>query len=149
MFGRLVMNEKADLFKRIVAVVIDGIIASIISAVIPIVGGIIGGAYFLVRDGMKIEALGYQSIGKKIMQLKVIGPNEPIDYITSIKRNIPISFVFLLTPFLIIPLIGLIIMLIAGLAQFVIGLIEIYKVFTDPEGKRMGDTIAETQVIEV
>ncbi|MBN2383619.1 RDD family protein [bacterium] len=149
-------HGKADLFKRAVAITIDSIIAMIITNllanIIPflgwILGGLIGGAYFLVRDGMNLEALDGQSVGKKIMKLRVTGAVEPIDYVTSIKRNITLGFVYLLYPLMIIPIAGWLILMAGAFVQLLVTIVEIYKVVTDPEGKRIGDGIAETLVVE-
>jgi hypothetical protein len=50
--------------------------------------------------------------------------------------------------FMIVPILGWIAGILLGLATFVLGIIEIVKVFTDPEGKRIGDGIAGTKVLE-
>jgi len=147
---------KADLFKRGAAIVIDSILAMIVTnlfaVIIPfigsILGGLIGGAYMLTRDGLNIEALDGQSVGKKIMKLRVTGAVEPIDYITSIKRNITIGFIYLLYPLLIIPVLGALILMAGSFVQLLVVVLESYKVVTDPEGKRIGDGIAETLVVE-
>lgn len=146
---------KADLTKRIIAVVIDGVIASIITTIInliPFIGGLFGGlagaAYFLTRDGLDLEALGGQSVGKKIMKLKVEGDTDPLDYISSIKRNITLGFVYLILPFQIFGLFGWIIISAACFVQALVWGLEIYKVLYDPEGKRIGDTIANTLVVD-
>ncbi|MFC1851778.1 RDD family protein [candidate division CSSED10-310 bacterium] len=146
--GQGSMNNKAETFKRVVAVIIDSIIACIISGAIPWVGGLIGGAYFLTRDGLGIEALNGQSIGKKLMKIKVVGPVESIDYITSIKRNITLGFVYVIYPIIVIPVLGHLVMLVASLAQLALGVVELYKVISDPDGRRIGDQIADTRVIE-
>ena len=44
--------------------------------------------------------------------------------------------------------IGLVIAIPLGLVALVIGIIEIVLVFTDPEGRRIGDKMASTRVIE-
>ncbi len=44
--------------------------------------------------------------------------------------------------------IGLVIAIPLGLIALVIGIIEIVLVFTDAEGRRMGDKMAGTRVIE-
>lgn len=148
-------QTKADVFKRIVAVIIDCIIALILYYIfetVPFFGKILGpvaaGAYFLLRDGLNIETLGRQSVGKKIMKLKVVAASGELDYILSIKRNITLGFSSVLAPVLIIPLLGGLVYFIVILAQFVVSIVELIKVLNDPEGKRIGDVIAETMVVE-
>ena len=62
---------KAAPVKRIIATLIDGIVAMIIGT-IPFVGGIISSLYMLFRDALPIEALEYKSIGKKLLNLSVV-----------------------------------------------------------------------------
>ncbi len=139
---------KADLVKRFLAALIDGLIMAIPSF-IPILGAIVGTAYALTKDAVvfevtKNEDFRNRSIGKKVMNLEVTvleGENY-VDWATSIKRNIPLSIGVLI---MIIPIVGWVIGPIVGL---IVGLIECIFVLTDSEGKRMGDKFANTQVIE-
>lgn len=48
-----------------------------------------------------------------------------------------------------IPFIGWLMILPVGLLALVIGVVELVRVLTDPQGRRLGDKIASTQVIEV
>ena len=62
---------KADTGKRIVAAVIDCIVAAILNAV-PAIGGLVAAAYWLLRDGLDISFMDRRSIGKKVMKLRPI-----------------------------------------------------------------------------
>ena len=134
--------EKADLVKRFVAAVIDGIVAGVIGLV-PFVGGLLGAAYMVVRDGLELEFMDGRSLGKKVMKLRPVRlDGQPMDVETSIRRNVP----FAIGPvIMVVPVIGWIVGAAVGL---VIGVVESILVLTDAEGRRFGDRIAGTMVIE-
>lgn len=134
---------KADLGKRFIAALIDGVLASVV-VFVPVIGALIGAAYMLVRDGLEFDFMKNRSIGKHVMKLRPVRlDGGPVDITTSIKRNIP----FAIGPaIMIIPIIGWIIGPIVAMA---IGVIEIVLVLTDSEGRRLGDKFADTKVIEV
>ncbi|MFO8060250.1 MAG: RDD family protein [Bacillota bacterium] len=139
---------KADLLKRFIAALIDGLIGAVPS-MIPVIGPIIGSAYILTKDALiyeltQNEEFRNRSIGKKLMSLEVsaLGEEGTIDWSLSIKRNIPLAIGSIIA---IIPIIGTII---GGLVALVIGIIEAVLVLTDSSGRRIGDKFAETQVIE-
>lgn len=140
--------QKADLAKRFVAALIDGVIATVIGF-IPIVGQIVGGIYILVRDGLELEFMDGRSIGKKVMKLRPVtrdGSKMTIE--KSVRRNWPFGFGIIVGLLLIIPIIGWLLIPLVGLIALLIGLFEAYKVVTDPEGIRLGDSMAGTKVIE-
>lgn len=134
---------KADLGKRIIAAIIDGVIAGV-AGFIPIIGGLAGAAYMLIRDGLEVDFMDQRSLGKKVMKLRPVRiDGQPMDLVTSVKRNIPFAIGPLI---MIIPILGWII---GPIVAMIIGIIEIILVLTDDEGRRMGDRFAETKVIEV
>ncbi len=141
--------KKADLVQRFIAVVIDSIIVSLVTAIIPVLGGLIGFAYTLCKDGVMYEILKKdewknKSIGKKLMDLEVVNfSGERVDLAVSAKRNIPLAIGNII---MVIPILGWII---GGLVGVVFGLIELFFVFTDENGRRLGDRWANTQVIQV
>jgi uncharacterized RDD family membrane protein YckC len=137
-------DEKADLGKRAAAVIIDWVIAWIIAIIIPFIGGLIGAAYMLLRDGFEINFMDHRSLGKKLLKLRPVTlDGSPVDIAVSVKRN----WVFAIGPVLMIfPVIGWVLGSIVG---FIIGLVEIILVLTDEEGRRMGDKLANTKVVEV
>ena len=136
-------SKKAETGNRIIAAAIDGLIAGAISVIIPVIGGFIGAAYMLVRDGLDIEFMDNRSLGKKIMKLRpvVMPDGGKVDLNTSVKRN----WMFALGPLGSIPIIGWFIIL--PLAM-IISIVEIVLVLTDDQGRRWGDKMAETQVVE-
>ncbi len=135
--------RKADLLKRFIAAVIDAVLAGIVSFV-PVIGGLVGAAYMLLRDGLEIDFMDGRSLGKKIMKLRPVRlDGGPMDIATSVKRNIP----FAIGPvIMIVPVIGWII---GPMVAIVVDLVESVLVLTDPQGRRIGDKMAETMVIEV
>lgn len=134
---------KADIGKRIVAALIDGLISGV-AGFIPVVGGLAGAAYMLVRDGLEVDFMDLRSLGKKVMKLRPVRiDGAPMDLMTSVKRNIPFAIGPLI---MVIPILGWVI---GPIVAIIIGIIEIILVLTDDEGRRMGDRLAETKVIEV
>ncbi len=140
---------KANLVRRFVAALIDGVIAGIFSSVIPFIGFLIGAAYILTKDAIVFELLKNndfrnKSIGKKLMNLEVVlseGDGE-IDWAISVRRNIPLAIG---TIIMVIPLIGWVV---GSIVAAILGIIESVLVLTQPDGKRLGDKIAHTQVID-
>ncbi|MDI6638287.1 MAG: RDD family protein [Bacillota bacterium] len=140
---------KADLGKRFVAALIDGVIAGILTVVIPILGGLLGAAYTLTKDALMFQLTKdaqwkNRSVGKKVMGLQVVNlGGGDVDMTISLKRNVTLAIGSLLAA---IPLLGL---LVAPLIGGVLALIEIVLVLTDAAGRRLGDKWANTQVIAV
>ncbi|MCK5077965.1 MAG: RDD family protein [Calditrichia bacterium] len=127
---------KADIGKRIVAFIIDAVLTTIVIIVIPFIGFLISGAYWLLRDGIKIDFMDQRSLGKKLMKLRPVtleGKN--LEIIDSVKRN----WMFAIMA---IPIIG-------WIAGFILLIVEIILTLTDEEGRRFGDKIANTKVIQV
>ncbi len=143
---------KPDTVKRFLAMLIDGIIATVLGAVvgmiIPIPGGIVGGAYYLIRDGLDVDFMKQRSLGKKVMKLDVVRlDGKPMDLETSVKRNWMFGFGAASSILIYIPILGWLLILVGGPIALCLGLYECYKVLTDKEGRRWGDTLAGTMVI--
>lgn len=139
---------KADLAKRFIAAVIDAVIAAVLGF-IPLVGSIAGAAYMLLRDGLELDFMDGRSIGKKVMKLRpVTSDGSKMTIEKSIRRN----WMFGLGAFhgilLFIPILGWLLMIILSIVGLLIGLFEIFKVLTDSEGRRLGDNMAGTKVVE-
>jgi len=145
----LAQRVKADLGKRFLAALIDGVLAGVVG-LIPFIGGLAGAAYMLVRDGLELDFMDQRSLGKKVMKLRPIRlDGQPMDLATSVKRNIPFAIGPLGAALFIIPVIGWIAGLLLAAVSFIVVIIEIILVLTDAEGRRMGDKLADTMVIEV
>jgi len=148
---------KAELGKRIIAAIIDAIPAILIAFIlgmIPFIGGIIGGilagGWWLVRDGLDLEFADKRSLGKKIMKLRPIRlDGQPMTMEVSIKRNLPLAFYCVGYLLWIVPVLGHLV----SIPIFIIGglvcLIEGVLAITDGEGRRWGDKLAGTKVVEV
>jgi uncharacterized RDD family membrane protein YckC len=144
----VVTSVKADLSKRLLAGLIDGVLCALVSLV-PVLGGLVGAVYVVVRDGIDVEFMKRRSIGKQVMKVRPVRlDGQPMDLATSVKRNFPFMVGLLGLPFLIIPILGWGIAMLLGVVQLAIGIIELVLVLTDPEGRRMGDKFAGTKVID-
>lgn len=140
---------KAELSKRIIAVVIDAVLAMVVG-MIPLVGGLVGAAYWLVRDGLEVEFMDRRSLGKKLMKLRPVRlDGQPMDIATSVKRNWMFAFGGVAQILMYIPIIGWLMLIPVALIALALGLFELFKVITDPQGRRLGDSMAGTKVIEV
>ncbi len=144
---------KPDAVKRFLAMLIDGIISAVLSFAVGIIssilGGIVAAAYWVVRDGLDIDFMKHRSLGKKVMKLNVVRlDGKPMDLETSVKRNWMFGFGAISSILIYIPVLGWILIIVGSLLALCIGLYECYKVLTDKEGRRWGDELAGTKVIE-
>ena len=131
---------KASVAKRILARLVDGLVAWALALVLPPIGILVGLMYLAVADGVQKG----QSLGKMVFGLEVIMPDgSPCDVRSSIYRNIPFELALL---FAAVPLLGWILLIIAGIP---ILLIELWLVIADHDGHRLGDRVAGTTVIEL
>jgi uncharacterized RDD family membrane protein YckC len=139
---------KADLAKRFIAALIDGVVAAALSF-IPLVGSIAGAAYMMLRDGLELDFMDGRSIGKKVMKLRPVTDNgSKMSIETSIRRNWMFGLYAFHGILVFIPILGWLLMIILSIAGMLIGLFEVFKVLTDTEGRRLGDNMAGTKVIE-
>lgn len=140
---------KADLGKRFFALLIDAVLAVVVGF-IPLIGGLVGATYWLVRDGLEFDFMDRRSIGKKIMKLRPLRlDGKPMDVGTSVRRNWMFALGGIISLLLFIPIIGWILMIPVALVSLGLGIVEIVKVLTDGEGRRLGDSMAKTRVVEV
>jgi uncharacterized RDD family membrane protein YckC len=139
---------KADLGKRLIAAIIDTVIAVLIG-LIPLIGGIIATAYWLVRDGLEFDFMDRRSVGKKLVKLRPVRlDGAPMDVMTSVRRNWMFG-IGGIAQFFASTIIGIVIAIPLVIIALLIGIVEIVLVITDPEGRRIGDKTGETRVIEV
>ena len=105
----------------------------------------------LGRDGLSYEFMDHRSIGKKLMKLRPIKVDgSEMDLETSLKRNWMFGFSPLAMIAIFIPIIGWFILLpLIAIASLVLAIMEAVFVLKDPEGRRWGDSLADTKVIEV
>jgi uncharacterized RDD family membrane protein YckC len=126
----------SNVFLRVIAKLIDLIVVLIFLKLFSDAGIYIGIFYFLISDGI----LKGKSIGKKFLRLKVISTERNTfgDFRDSILRNL---FIGLSLFFLMIPFVGWIFTLVIFGIEFIL-------MVGSPEGKRLGDFISKTLVIE-
>ena len=131
--------HKASVLKRMVARLVDWLIAWVLALILPPVGVILGMVYLAVADGFQKG----QSLGKMVFGLDVVKEDgSPCDLRSSIFRNIPFVLMYL---FYALGFFGWILLVIVGLP---ILLIEMWLVYVDDKGERLGDRIADTRVVE-
>ena len=125
---------------RIIGKAIDLVIMMALASVLYPAGPLAAFIYISICDGLKDG----RSIGKRIVRLCVVSKNSkrPADFRDSILRNITVAIPGL---FLLIPLWG-------WLLWFAIGIpllaIEVYLMRSLDSQARLGDTMADTQVLE-
>lgn len=150
---------------RIIAGVIDGISISVFVGLtiwlfkfIPLIGfigtyigALISILFFIYRDNL----FDSQSIGKKILGLKVIKigqKNKNINTTTSVLRNLPFlifaisNFIFTLINIGPLKFIAWVLIIVNSIAAFGITAFEIFNIFST--GKRFGDKFGGTAVIK-
>ncbi|MDA8090204.1 MAG: RDD family protein [Nitrospiraceae bacterium] len=127
--------KQAGLLSRVVAKAIDLIIIIAAAEILPKAGFLAGVVYMLIGDGIA----GGGSLGKRLLGLAVIdGEGVPCRARESILRNLPLGIGVLLWR---VPIIGWL------LAAVIFGM-ESIVLLGSREGKRIGDEIAKTRVIE-
>jgi uncharacterized RDD family membrane protein YckC len=140
--------EKPDLTKRALAALLDGVVGVVLS-VVPWIGGLLGAAYWLVRDGLDLEFMDGRSIGKKIMKLRPVRLDGlPASIETSVKRNWMFAVGGIASFFSNLSVVGLLLVIPLSLVALGLVLFEVFKVITDDSGRRLGDTMAGTKVVE-
>lgn len=144
-----VERPRADPAKRVVAGLIDAVIAVVVGF-IPVVGGIVASAYWLLRDGLDIEFMDHRSIGKKLLKLRPVRDDGgPMDLEASARRNWPLAVGGVAQVLMFIPFIGWLLVIPVALVALGLAIVELVLVLTDAEGRRIGDKTGGTRVIEV
>ena len=129
-------QRRAGLLLRTAAKILDFILIAAVMEILPKAGFFAGIAYILLSDGL----FDGMSIGKKLIKLQVVSStnNMPCTFKDSILRNSTFAVGFGLS---IVPWIGWIFFMIVLALEFII-------VLGSSEGKRLGDEIAKTLVLE-
>ena len=127
---------KATVLNRFIAKLIDVFLAAAATEVIASVGFLAGVAYLFVADGFA----GGRSIGKRLIGLQTVLPEirEPAGFRESIIRNIPFAVAQLLFA---VPYVG-------WLASAAIIGFEAILIIGNEQGRRLGDELAGTQVLD-
>jgi hypothetical protein len=127
---------KAQVLNRFIAKLVDLLIVAAADKLVPPVGILAGLTYILVADGFA----GGRSVGKRLIGLQTILPRarEAAGFKESIVRNLPFGLAYLMFE---IPYVG---WMIATAMVSVEGLLIIGNDY----GRRLGDEIARTQVLD-
>jgi len=131
---------KAELLPRLLARLTDFIVATFLAISAGEAGLVLAVLFLLFADGM----LRGQSTGKKLLGVKVVQLPSRLDadYRASALRNFPFAFALLM---LLIPSMGHFLFWTTGPAVL---LFEGARAFSDKLGLRMGDLLAQTQVVD-
>jgi uncharacterized membrane protein len=124
----------------------DFVIVVALAAILPYpLGPLLGFLYSLFADGVNYKMFSGQSVGKKVMGLRVMSTvrKEPATLRDSGLRNAPVGVA---TFFAIIPIWGWLILVLIGLPLMIM---EIYLMLRVESGHRLGDVMGDTEVIEV
>ncbi|WP_455370152.1 RDD family protein [Petrachloros mirabilis] len=132
---------KAQVLNRFIAKLIDLFLAAAAAEVIVPVGFLVGLAYLLVADGFA----GGRSIGKRLIGLQTVLPEtrEPAGFRESIIRNIPFAVAQLTFA---VPYVG---PYLGWLVSAVVVGFEAVLIIGNEQGRRLGDELAGTQVLDV
>jgi RDD family. len=99
---------------------------------------------------MEIDFMDRRSLGKKVMKLRPIRlDGQPMDIATSARRNWMFALGGVAWFLKYIPILGWLLLVPVGIVALALGLYELYRVLSDPQGRRLGDAMAGTKVIEV
>lgn len=135
---------KVPIAPRILAKLLDLLIMGLLALILPnIIGPLLGFFYSIAGDALNSGDFQGQSIGKKVFKLRVVrmSDHEPPHLQDAVIRNIPIGVA---TFFSIIPFWGWIILIVIGIPLMVM---EFYLMMRIPTGHRLGDVMADTEVI--
>ncbi len=131
--------NRATFLERVSAKFIDMAFALILASVLSPIGPITGLVYILIADGlMEGRSLGKLLVGTKVV---VQDTSAQCSIHKSILRNIPFGFAVFM---FIVPVIGLFLFISFGLTVIAV---EVYFLYTDINGIRIGDVLADTFVV--
>jgi uncharacterized RDD family membrane protein YckC len=141
--------KKAQLYRRALAVVIDfapifilNLLGLILSPFTLGISAIVTGLFSMFYLTTKDLRAGRYSPGKRVFALTIKDKyGHPASNKQAITRNLPYLFAWLITVFPAIGLFGYVLV-------FFLGLADCFLVLMDDEGKRLGDRLAATQVVE-
>ncbi|MEN9723850.1 MAG: hypothetical protein RJB38_1836 [Pseudomonadota bacterium] len=136
---------KLAVMQRVAAKAIDMVIVVLVAAFFwyPI-GPFLGFFYSLLGDGFSRLGFQGQSVGKRLMGLRVVRVDgAAVHWRESILRNLPVGVA---TFFAIIPLWGWVIFVLIGIP---LAGMEIFLMFRLEGETRLGDVMADTRVLEL
>ena len=119
------------------------IVMTVAAAVWYPIGPLLGFLYSIFGDALPMKGFAGQSLGKKVFKLKVVSVKDGRDirWKDSMFRNAPVGVA---TFFALIPVWGWAILAMIG---FPLMIVEIYLLVKAPRGQRLGDVMADTEVV--
>ncbi len=138
-------RHKFAVFQRVAAKMLDLLVVGLFGLLIPgPFGPLAGFVYSVCGDGLQRWGFSGQSLGKRMMGLRVIrtGDGQPANFKDAMIRNLPVGVA---TFFAIIPLWGWIICILVGVPLM---LVEITLMARMQGEARLGDIMAGTRVLE-
>lgn len=105
------------------------------------VGSVLGFAYSLFADGLPFKTLTGQSLGKKVMHIRVLYKRDTPAWKGSLIRNSPVGLVTFL---MIIPFWGWILSVVVGVP---LAAYEVSLMIRADKRQRLGDQMADTVVL--
>ncbi len=137
---------KVSVANRVMAKGVDALIVFFVAVVLiyPL-GPLCGFLYSILSDGFAFGPFHGQSLGKKLMGLQVRSTSRkrPANWMDSAVRNTPVGIA---TFFGIIPIWGWLVLILVGIPLMIM---EVYLMITIESGHRLGDVMADTEVVEV
>ena len=137
---------KVSVVNRVFAKMIDLAFVIVVVRILPYpVGPLIGFLYSLFADGMPTKRLRGQSLGKRLLKLRVVHKvtRKPATLRESALRNAPVGVA---TFFAFIPVWGWLILILIGVPLMIM---EIYLMLSVEGGHRLGDVMGDTEVVEL
>lgn len=138
-------HAKVSVVNRVIAKTLDLFFVFLLVAILPYPAGpLLGFLYSLLGDGMNFGPFRGQSIGKKILKLQVLHypDKKTANLRDAVFRNAPVGVA---TFFGIIPIWGWFILGVIGIPLM---MMEVYLMLTVESGHRLGDVMADTEVVE-
>lgn len=138
-------RHKFAVFQRVAAKMLDLLVVGILGVTIPgPLGPLAGFVYSVCGDGLQRWGFRGQSLGKRMMGLRVIrsADGQPASFKDATIRNLPVGVA---TFFAIIPLWGWVICILVGVPLM---LVEITLMARMQGETRLGDIMAGTRVLE-
>lgn len=148
-------NGRANPVRRVGAKFIDLAVVMLASAIVVYpLGPLVGFVYSILADALPFRGFSGQSVGKKLLKLRAVSlrpgggkigedGRPALSYRESIFRNAPVGVA---TFFALIPIWGWAILALIG---FPLMIVEIYLLVRAPRGQRLGDVMADTEVVEL
>ena len=148
-------SKRANPVRRVGAKFIDLAVVMLAAGVVVYpLGPLVGFLYSILADALPFKGFSGQSLGKKIMKLRAVSiragggkigsdGERALRYRDSIFRNAPVGVA---TFFALIPIWGWAILALIG---FPLMIVEIYLLVRAPRGQRLGDVMADTEVVEL